>query len=107
MIDGDDKGAVFPPRVAEFQFVLIPVGIRANGPDNQKLLDDINQIAKTPTNSGIRVQCDTRMYHSSGWKFAEHELRGVPLRLDFSPKTLLKEWSRPPVVMQGTGYYSS
>jgi prolyl-tRNA synthetase len=88
MIHGDDKGAVFPPRVAEFQVALIPVGItaRTSDTDKQKLLDTIQSIAKTLLNHDIRVQCDTRSHYSPGWKFAEYELRGFPLRIEYGPK---------------------
>ncbi len=76
MIHGDDKGAIFPPRVAEFQVALIPVGLTARtlDTDRQKLLDDIQGIAETLTTSGIRVECDTRSQYSPGWKFSEYEV---------------------------------
>lgn len=76
MIHGDDKGAIFPPRVAEFQVALIPVGLTARtlDTDRQKLLDDIQGIAETLTMSGIRVECDTRSQYSPGWKFSEYEV---------------------------------
>ncbi|KAI1174171.1 hypothetical protein F4777DRAFT_589367 [Nemania sp. FL0916] len=88
MIHGDDKGAIFPPRVAEYQVALIPVGLTAKTPDadRQKLLDDIHGIAETLTKGGIRVECDTRSQYSPGWKFSEYELRGFPLRIEFGPK---------------------
>ncbi|KAI0910706.1 hypothetical protein F4823DRAFT_589261 [Ustulina deusta] len=88
MIHGDDKGAIFPPRVAEFQVALIPVGLTARtlDTDRQKLLEDIQGIAETLTTSGIRVECDTRSQYSPGWKFSEYELRGFPLRIEFGPK---------------------
>ena len=92
MIHGDDKGAVFPPRVAEFQVALIPVGITAktSDADKEKLLDTIHDIEKTLTEHGIRVHCDTRSQYSPGWKFAEYELRGFPLRMEFGPKDAAK-----------------
>ena len=76
MIHGDDKGAIFPPRVAEFQVALIPVGLtaRTSDADKQKLLDNIQDIAKTLTEYGIRAQCDTRSHYSPGWKFSEYEV---------------------------------
>ena len=88
MIHSDDKGAVFPPRVAEFQVALIPVGLtaRTTDEDKQKLLDAIESISKTLIDHDIRVQCDTRSHYSPGWKFAEYELRGFPLRIEFGPR---------------------
>ncbi|KAI9661689.1 MAG: hypothetical protein M1821_008927 [Bathelium mastoideum] len=88
MIHSDDKGAVFPPRVAEFQVAFIPVGITAklSDADKEKLLNAIEGISKTLIDHGIRVQCDTRSHYSPGWKFAEYELRGFPLRIEYGPK---------------------
>lgn len=77
MIHGDDKGAIFPPLVAEFQVALIPVGLtaRTSEEDKDKLLDEIASISKRLTEHGIRVECDTRMHYSPGWKFSEYEVR--------------------------------
>lgn len=76
MVHGDDKGAVLPPRVAEFQVALIPVGltVRTSDEDREKLLDDIQGIAKSLTEYGIRVECDTRLHYSPGWKFSQYEV---------------------------------
>ena len=76
MVHGDDKGAVLPPRVAEFQVALIPVGLtaRTSDADKEKLLNDIQGIGKKLTESGIRVECDTRLHYSPGWKFSEYEV---------------------------------
>ncbi len=76
MIHGDDKGAVFPPRVAEFQVVLIPVGLnaRTSEADTQKITDNIQNVAKTLTEHGVRVQEDMRSHYSPGWKFSEYEV---------------------------------
>ncbi|KAI9712051.1 MAG: hypothetical protein M1820_001760 [Bogoriella megaspora] len=92
MVHSDDKGAVFPPRVAEFQIALIPVGITAktSDADKQKLLDAIENISKTLTNHNVRVKCDTGSHYSPGWKFSEYELRGFPLRVEFGPKDMEK-----------------
>jgi prolyl-tRNA synthetase len=92
MIHGDDKGAIWPPRVAEYQVALIPVGLtsRTSDADTQKLLDGIEGIAKTLIDNDIRVECDTRSHYSPGWKFSEYELRGVPLRIEFGPRDQAK-----------------
>lgn len=92
MIHGDDRGAIFPPRVAEYQVALIPVGLTAktSDEDKQKLLDTIHSIEKALVDNDIRVQCDTRSHYSPGWKFAEYELRGFPLRIEFGPKDAAK-----------------
>jgi prolyl-tRNA synthetase len=76
MVHGDDKGAVIPPRVAEYQVALIPVGLtaRTSDEDKEKLLDDIQGIEKKLSAAGIRVECDTRLHYSPGWKFSQYEV---------------------------------
>jgi prolyl-tRNA synthetase len=88
MIHSDDKGAVFPPRCAEFQVAIVPVGLtaRSSEGDKQKILKDAESIGQSLSEAGIRVQCDTRLHYSPGWKFNEYELRGFPLRIEFGPK---------------------
>ncbi len=76
MIHSDDKGAIFPPRVAEFQVAIVPVGLtaRTSEADKQKLLEETKNIGRTLSEAGIRVQCDTREHYSPGWKFNEYEV---------------------------------
>lgn len=92
IIHGDDKGAIFPPRVAEYQVALIPVGLTAktSEEERQKLLDAIKGIEKELIKGDIRVLCDTRAHYSPGWKFADYELKGFPLRVEFGPKDAAK-----------------
>jgi prolyl-tRNA synthetase len=88
LIHGDDKGAVIPPRVAETQCILIPVGITAKVPEADKKAhyDKIHDMAATLNAAGIRVDVDIREHYNAGWKFNDYELRGVPLRIEFGPK---------------------
>ncbi len=58
--------------------------------DRQEYLDTIQKIAKVLTDGGIRFQCDTRTHYSPGWKFAEYELRGFSLRIDFGLRDAAK-----------------
>jgi prolyl-tRNA synthetase len=92
MIHGDNKGACFPPRVAEFQVALIPVGLgaRTSSEEREKVLGEVEHISKTLTTSGIRVECDTRSNYTAAWKMSEYELRGIPLRLEYGPKDAAK-----------------
>jgi prolyl-tRNA synthetase len=87
MIHGDDRGLVIPPRVAEYQVVIVPVGITAKTSDSDRnsLYAEIDDIAAKLTASGLRVETDKREGYSPGWKFNDWELRGVPLRLEFGP----------------------
>lgn len=87
MIHGDNRGLVIPPRVAETQVVIVPVGITAKTTDEVKsrLHDEADNLAKTLNSIDIRVETDKRDGYSPGWKFNDWEQRGVPLRLEFGP----------------------
>jgi prolyl-tRNA synthetase len=88
LVHGDNKGAVIPPRVAEIQAVLIPVGITAKttDEDKNKHYDKIVEMTKTLVDAGVRAESDIRENYNAGWKFNEYELRGIPLRIEFGPK---------------------
>ena len=87
MIHGDDRGLVLPPRVAETQVVLVPVGITAKTSDDGRaaLYKEVDALAAVLAAAGLRVQADKRDGYSPGWKFNEWEMKGVPLRLEFGP----------------------
>jgi prolyl-tRNA synthetase len=87
MIHSDNNGLVIPPRVAETQVVVVPVGITAKltPEDREKLYAEVDQIVDTLTAAGVRATGDKREGYSPGWKFNEWELRGVPLRIEFGP----------------------
>ncbi len=83
MVHGDDSGLVLPPRVAPVQVVVIPVSQHKEG-----VLDKASEIC-----SGLskiaRVMMDDSD-KSPGWKFSEHEMKGVPIRLEIGPKDIEK-----------------
>ncbi|KAF2750333.1 prolyl-tRNA synthetase [Sporormia fimetaria CBS 119925] len=85
---GDNRGLVIPPRVAEKQVVLIPVGITVKtSPEARKeLYDKVEKMAEDLTSVGVRVEVDLREGYSPGWKFNDWEMKGVPLRIEFGPK---------------------
>jgi prolyl-tRNA synthetase len=85
MVHGDDKGAVVPPRVSEYQAVLMPVGLTAKTTSEAKKshMEQTEAIGKKLKDANVRVEVDTRDHYSPGWKFSEYELNGVPLRLEF------------------------
>lgn len=87
MIHSDNKGLVLPPRVAEIQTIIVPVGITKNTTDEERaqLYNDCAELASKLTAVGIRTETDLRDGHSPGYKFNDWELRGVPLRLEFGP----------------------
>jgi prolyl-tRNA synthetase len=88
MLHGDDKGLVLPPRVARIQAVLIPVGITAKmgEEDRSKHMSRVEELRASLKKAGVRVQVDDREGYTPGFKFADWELKGVPLRLEFGPK---------------------
>jgi prolyl-tRNA synthetase len=87
MTHGDDSGLILPPHVAPWQVVIIPIP-RGNWKDT--VLPKAEAIAADLTAKGVRVKIDASEENSPGWKFAEWELCGVPLRLEIGPKDLEK-----------------
>ncbi|KAI5308911.1 ribose-phosphate pyrophosphokinase 1, partial [Ascosphaera atra] len=88
MIHSDNRGLVLPPRIAETQVVIVPVGITAKLTDDAKaaLYKQAEDLAATLRDqAGLRVELDLREGYSPGWKFNDWELRGTPLRLEFGP----------------------
>ncbi|KAB8210859.1 hypothetical protein BDV34DRAFT_220036 [Aspergillus parasiticus] len=87
MIHSDNRGLVLPPRVADNQTVIVPVGITAKTSDEEreKLYAEIDGLVNVLTGAGVRAISDKREGYSPGWKFNDWELRGVPLRIEFGP----------------------
>lgn len=83
MTHGDNNGLVLPPKVAPIQVVVIPVAAHKPGvlEKAQELTDRLSKFC--------RVKIDTSD-NSPGWKFAEYEMKGVPLRLEIGPKDIEK-----------------
>ena len=87
MTHGDDSGLILPPRVAPYQVVIVPI---PRGDWRETVLPRAQEIAAALTDGGIRVNLDAREEYTPGWKFAEWEMRGVPLRLEIGPKDIEK-----------------
>ena len=87
MTHGDDSGLVLPPRVAPYQVVIVPI---PRGNWQETVLPKAREIQQQLMAGGVRVMLDDRDAYTPGWKFAEWELRGVPLRLEIGPKDLEK-----------------
>ncbi|RAL04749.1 proline--tRNA ligase [Aspergillus ibericus CBS 121593] len=90
MIHSDNRGLVLPPRVADTQTIIVPVGITAKTTDEerQNLYAEVDRLVSVLRDAGVRAESDLREGYSPGWKFNEWELRGVPLRLEFGPGEL-------------------
>jgi prolyl-tRNA synthetase len=88
MTHGDDNGLIFPPRVAPYQVVIVPI---PRGSWRETVLPHARAIFDELTARGVRVMLDDRDAYTPGWKFAEWELRGVPVRLEIGPKDIEKQ----------------
>src|SRR4051812_1261392 len=86
MVHGDDNGLILPPAIAPYQVVIVPIG-RENW--RETVLPRALEIKQALAGDGIRVTLDERD-ERPGWKFAEWELRGVPLRLELGPRDIEK-----------------
>ncbi|CAH3119198.1 unnamed protein product [Porites lobata] len=88
MVHGDNQGLVLPPRIASVQAVIIPCGLTATLPDEEKtkLLNTCSALEGKLKDAGIRAKGDYRDNYSPGWKFNHWELKGVPIRLEVGPR---------------------
>jgi prolyl-tRNA synthetase len=86
MTHSDDLGLVLPPKLAPIQVVIVPIY------KSQEQLDALSekavQLVKAFKSKGISVKFDNRTTHKPGWKFAEYEMKGVPLRIALGPRDL-------------------
>jgi prolyl-tRNA synthetase len=87
MTHGDDSGLILPPKVAPYQVVIVPI---PRGNWEETVLPRAKEIQAELQRAGVRVMLDDRDAYTPGWKFAEWELRGVPLRMEIGPKDLEK-----------------
>jgi len=88
MVHGDDSGLILPPRVAPYQVVIVPI---PRGDWRETVLPHAERIKGALEARGVRVRLDDRDEHSPGWKYAEWEMRGVPLRLEIGPRDITQE----------------
>ena len=86
MAHSDDNGLVLPPKLAPFQVVIVPIY------KGKEQLADLGKTAlrikQELEKENISVKFDDRDTHKPGWKFAEYELKGVPVRLALGPRDL-------------------
>ncbi len=86
MTHSDDYGLVLPPKLAPYQVVIIPI---YKGDDEyQRVNTEALKVMKSLQEKGISVKYDNRNTHKPGWKFAEYELKGVPVRLALGPRDI-------------------
>ena len=88
MVHGDDQGLVLPPRLAPLQAVIVP--IYRNDTEKTKVMEVADRVFKELKDAGIRIKMDDRDNVSSGFKFNDWEMRGVPVRVEIGPKDVEK-----------------
>ena len=89
MTHSDDYGLVLPPRLAPYQVVIVPIYKGSEELDKvSKVALDVKKLLEA---RGISVKFDNRDTHKPGWKFAEYELKGVPIRLALGARDLANQ----------------
>ncbi|MHA7128933.1 proline--tRNA ligase [Algoriphagus namhaensis] len=86
MAHSDDNGLVLPPKLAPFQVVIVPI---YRGDEELAMVSEkAEELMKELRGAGVSVKYDSRDTHKPGWKFAEYELKGVPVRITIGPRDL-------------------
>jgi prolyl-tRNA synthetase len=86
MAHSDDNGLVLPPKLAPIQVVIVPIyrgeaELELISVKAKEIMSDLRKV-------GISVKYDDRDTHKPGWKFAEYELKGIPVRIALGPRDL-------------------
>ncbi len=86
MAHSDDDGLILPPKIAPLQVVIVPIykGAEQKAQLDTKVLELVAQLKK----AGVRVKYDDNDNNRPGWKFAEYEMKGVPVRIAFGARDL-------------------
>lgn len=82
MVHGDDRGLKLPPKVAPIQCRIIPIAAHKGG-----VIEKCDELLATLKAAGIRAEVDDRD-QSTGWKFNDCELKGIPVRLEVGPRDI-------------------
>lgn len=86
MAHSDDDGLVLPPKLAPHQVVIVPI---FKGEEQlRQISEEVEKIKRALSERNITVKYDARDTHKPGWKFAEYELKGVPVRIAIGPRDL-------------------
>src|SRR5215218_3906329 len=87
LVHGDDRGLRLPPKLAPTQAVIVPIW---RGSNKGEVRVEAEALYSELKDAGLRMEVDLDEEHSPGWKFNEHELRGVPVRVELGPKDIEK-----------------
>jgi prolyl-tRNA synthetase len=86
MAHSDDDGLVLPPKLAPIQVVIVPI---YKGDDQKKMIDEkVIALVKELKAAGVSVKYDDNDNNRPGWKFAEYEMKGVPVRIAIGARDL-------------------
>ena len=86
MAHSDDQGLVLPPRIAPLQVVIVPI---FKGAEQKAAVDEkVSPLIADLKARGVSVKYDDSENNRPGWKFAEYELKGVPVRIAIGPKDI-------------------
>lgn len=85
MMHGDDKGLLLPPYIAPVQVVIVPI---FRDKESTYVKSKAQEVGNVLRKSGLRVIVDDRDEYTSGWKFNEWEIKGVPLRINLGPRDI-------------------
>ena len=86
MAHSDDQGLILPPKIAPVQVVIVPI---FKGDEQKTIVDEeADKLIKQLKNAGIRVKYDDNDNNRPGWKFAEYEMKGVPVRITLGARDL-------------------
>ncbi len=88
MAHSDDNGLVLPPKLAPLQAVIVP--IYKTDEEYKKVGEKALLVKSALEAKGVTVKYDDRETHKPGWKFAEYELKGVPVRIAIGPNDVAK-----------------
>src|ERR687897_2068008 len=87
LVHGDDRGLRLPPKLAPTQAVVVPIW---RGNNKGEVRREAAALYSELKDAGLRMEVDLDEEHSPGWKFNEHELRGVPVRVELGPRDIEK-----------------
>jgi prolyl-tRNA synthetase len=87
LVHGDDRGLRLPPKLAPTQAVVVPIW---RGNNKGEVRREAEALYTELKDAGLRMEVDLDEEHSPGWKFNEHELRGVPVRVELGPRDIEK-----------------
>lgn len=86
MAHSDDDGLILPPKIAPLQVVIVPI---FKGDEQKAMIDNrVREIVKQLKGLGIRVKYDDNENTRPGWKFAQYEMQGVPVRIAIGARDL-------------------